>query len=87
MTVKAVNNTAELDDLVPTILIFRAYSSIYSIDPPVLTIIKKTVDIETAMDKIRKIRAENQVADVLNTRNESLVDFIHNLSFNSDVLV
>lgn len=39
------------------------------------------------MNKIRKIRAENQVTNALNTKNGSLVDFVYNLLLNFDILV
>ena len=39
------------------------------------------------MNEVRKIRAENQVADVLNTRNEPLVDLVYDLLLNSDIQV
>ena len=34
MAVKAVNNTAGLDRLVPTLLVYRAYLKISKLDPP-----------------------------------------------------
>lgn len=87
MAVKAVNNTAGPDGFVSTLLIFGVYPHMYSMDPPAISIIQKTTAIEKAMDEIRKIRAENQVADAVNTKNSSLVDFVHDLFLNSDILV
>lgn len=87
MAVKAVNDTAGPDGLVPTLLVFGAYSQIHGIDPPVSTIIQRAATIEKAMKQGRKIQAENQVIDALNTRNGPLVNLIHDLSLNSDVLV
>jgi hypothetical protein len=43
--------------------------------------------IEKAMIEIRKFRAKRQIADVLNTRNDSIITSIHDLLLNSDVLV
>ena len=40
MAVKAVNNTASLDRLVPTFLVYRAYLKIDKLDFPALFIIK-----------------------------------------------
>jgi hypothetical protein len=34
MAVKAVNNTASPDGLVPTLLVYRAYLRISKLDPP-----------------------------------------------------
>lgn len=39
------------------------------------------------MNKVRKIRAENQIVNALNKRNKPLVDFVHDLLLNSDILV
>ena len=40
MAVKAVNNTAGLDGLVPTLLVYRAYLRIGKLDPSALSIIE-----------------------------------------------
>lgn len=37
--------------------------------------------------KARKIRAKNQLIDTLSTKNELLVDLVHDLPLHSDVLV
>ena len=39
MAVKAVNNTASPNGLVPTLLVYRAYLRISKLDPPTLSII------------------------------------------------
>ena len=40
MAVKAVNDTAGLDGLVPTFLVYRAYLRISNLDPPALSIME-----------------------------------------------
>ena len=40
MAVKAVNNTAGLDGLVPTLLVYGAYLRISNLDPPALSIME-----------------------------------------------
>lgn len=87
MAVKAVNDTAGPDGLVPTLLVFGAYPRMHSMDPPAPSIIQRAAAIEKAMEEVRKIRAENQVTDALNTRNGPFVDPVHDLPLNSDVLV
>lgn len=87
MAVKSVNDTAGPNGLVPTLLVFGAYPRMHSMDPPAPTIIQRAAAIEKAMHEVRKIYAERQVADALNTRNGPQVDSVHNLSINSDVLV
>ena len=39
------------------------------------------------MEKVKKLRAERQVADTLNMRNGPKITTIHNLPLNSPVLV
>jgi hypothetical protein len=39
MAVKAINDTAGLNGLIPTLLVYRAYPKISNLDPPALFII------------------------------------------------
>lgn len=57
------------------------------IDPLLLSIIQKSPTIDKAINEIRKIRAENQVIDIVNTKNGPLVNLIHNLLLNSNILL
>jgi hypothetical protein len=45
MAVKAINNTAGPDGLVPTLLVYRAYLRIGKLDPPTLSIIDQAAII------------------------------------------
>ena len=45
MAVKAVNDTAGLDGLVPTFLVYGAYLRISSLDPPALSIMERAAAI------------------------------------------
>ena len=45
MAVKAVNNTASPNGLVPTLLVYRAYLRISKLDPPTLSIIERAAII------------------------------------------
>jgi hypothetical protein len=87
MAVKAINDTAGPDDLVPTLLVFGAYPRMHAMDPPAPSITQRAMTIEKAMIEIRKFRAERQVANALNTRNGPIVTPVHDLPLNSDVLV
>lgn len=87
MAVKAVNNTAGPDGLVPTLLVFGAYPRMHAMDPPSPTIIQRAAAIEKAMKEVRTLYAERQVNDALNTRNGPMVSVLHDLLLNSDVLV
>ena len=55
MAVKAVNNTAGLNGLVPTLLVYRAYLRISKLDSPALSIIEQAAIIQKAMAKIVKL--------------------------------
>jgi hypothetical protein len=45
MAVKAINDTASPNRLVPTLLIYRAYLRISNLDPPTLSIIDRAAVI------------------------------------------
>jgi hypothetical protein len=87
MAVKAINDTAGSDGLVPTLLVFGAYSRMHAMNPPASSISQRAMTIEKAMTEMRKFRAERQVADALNIRNDLIVTPIHDLPLNSDVLI
>jgi hypothetical protein len=87
MIVKAINDTAGPDDLMPTLLMFGAYPRMHAMNPPTPSIIQRAMTIEKAMIEIRKFRVERQIADALNTRNDPIVTPIHDLPINSDVVI
>lgn len=66
MAVKAVNDTAGPNGLVPTLLVFGAYPRISEFDAPTPTITQRAAAIKNAMKEVQKVRAERQVADALN---------------------
>ena len=87
MAVKAVNDTAGPDGLVPTLLVFGAYPRMTEHDPPAPSIIERATAIRKAMTEVRKAHAERDIKDALNTQNGPLSVAIHTLPLNSDVLV
>ncbi len=87
MIVKTINDTVDSDELMLTLLIFDVYSRMHVMNSSTSSISQRTMTIEKAMTEMRKFRAERQVADVLNFRNESIIISIHDLSINSDVLI
>jgi hypothetical protein len=87
MIIKAINDTAELDELVLTLLVFGVYPRIHIMNSSASSISQRAMTIKKAMTEIRKFRVERQVADALNTRNDSNVSSIHDLFLNSDVLI
>jgi hypothetical protein len=52
MAIKAINNTAGLDGIVLTLLVFRAYPQITDMDPPLLSIIQRAQAICAATKEI-----------------------------------
>jgi hypothetical protein len=87
ITVKAINNTAGYNSIVPTLLVFRAFPRITHINPPTPSIAQQATAIKKAMAKVTKLRMQKQVTDALQTRNGPLTDNIHTISLGSDILV
>lgn len=87
MAVKPINDTAGPDGLVPTLLVFGVYPRMHDLDPPSPSIIQRSEAIHKAMEEVRRIRAERKTADALNTRNGPIVDPMHELPLNADVLI
>ena len=89
MTVKAVNDTAEANGLVPTLLVFDAYSRMHHLDPPAPNIVQRAAAINKAIGEMRKMMAEKQIRDALNIKNDSgpIISHLHDLFINSEVLV
>ena len=58
MAVKAVNDTASLDRLVPTLLVYGAYLRMSNLDPPTPSITEQAAIIRKAIAKIVKLRAK-----------------------------
>jgi hypothetical protein len=87
MIVKAINDTIDSDDLMLILLIFETYLRMHVMNLSISSIIQRAMTIEKAMIEIRKFRVERQIVDALNIRNDSIVISIHDLFFNSNVLV
>ena len=58
MAVKAVNDTAGLNGLVPTLLVYGAYLRISNLDPPAPSITEWVAAIQKVMAEIVKLRAK-----------------------------
>jgi hypothetical protein len=82
MAIKAVNDTAGLDGLIPTLLVFGAYPRMVELDPPAPTITQQTTAIKRAMEEVIKLRASRQVRLYVREMDRKPSQFI-----NSDVLV
>jgi len=58
MAVKAVNNTASPNGLVPTLLVYGAYLRISNLGPPAPSIIEQAAAIRKVIAEIVKLRAK-----------------------------
>jgi hypothetical protein len=87
MAVKAVNDTAGLNRLVLTLLVYGAYPRISNLNPSAPSIINRAAIIRKAMAEIVKLRAKQTVNNALYHRNGLDTTLIHDLLFNSEVLV
>ena len=85
--IKSINDSAEPDELISTLLIFDVYSRMHDFDSSSSIVSQRATTIRKAMNEIQKIRVERQINDALNTRNESIVSSLHDLSLNSNVLI
>ena len=87
MIVKTINDIAELDDLIFTLLIYEAYSRIHANDVSSAIISERAVVIQKVMIEIRRIRDKKMINNALNARNESIMNHLHDLSSESLVLI
>ena len=58
MAVKAINNTAGPNGLVPTLLVYRAYLRIGKLDPPTPSVTDRAAIVRKVIAKIVKLRAK-----------------------------
>ena len=87
MAVKAINNTAGPNKLVPTLLVYGAYLRISKLDPPAPSITDRVAIIRKVIAKIVKLRAKQTVNNALYYRNGPNTTLVHNLPLNSEVLI
>jgi hypothetical protein len=66
IAVKAVNDTAGPDSLVPTLLVFGAYLQMTELDPPAATTTQQAAAVRKAMAEVTCVRARIQVQNALN---------------------
>ena len=69
IVVKAVNDLAGLDGIVPTLLVFRVYPRITKDSPLSPSITKRAKAIHKAIKEVRRLYAKRQVNDALGIRN------------------
>jgi hypothetical protein len=87
MAVKAINDSAGPDGIVPILLVFGAYPRLTEIDPPSPSVTKRAEAIYAATKKVRRLYAERRVKDALAMRNSPDTKNILDLPLQSDVCV
>ena len=58
MAVKAINNLAGLNRIISTLLVFNTYPQLIKIDPPSLSVTKRTEAICVATKEVRRLYAK-----------------------------
>jgi hypothetical protein len=61
MAVKAVNDSAGLNGLVPTLLVFGAYPQLTEMDPSSPLVVRRAEAIRAAMKEVQRIHAKRKV--------------------------
>jgi hypothetical protein len=69
MAVKAVNDLAGPNGIIPTLLVFRAYPRLTKDSPLSPSLTKRAKAIHKATKEVRRLLAERQVTDALGIRN------------------
>jgi len=87
MAVKAINNTAGPNGLVPTLLVYGAYLRISNLYPPTPSIIERAAIIRKAMAEIVKLRTKQTINNALYYHNGPNTTLVYNLPLNSKVLI
>src|SRR6266576_7246944 len=87
MAVKAVNDTAGPDGLVPTLLVYGAYPRISKLDSPAPSITERAAAIRKVMAKVVKLWAKQTINNALHYHNGPNITLIYNLPLNSEVLI
>jgi hypothetical protein len=59
MAFKTINNSTGLNSLIPTLLVFRAYLYIIKSNALNPTVIKQTVALKKAIEKVKKLKTEH----------------------------
>ncbi|KAL0943110.1 uncharacterized protein CTRU02_200996 [Colletotrichum truncatum] len=85
--VKAVNDTAGPNGIVPTLLVFGSYPRITDDSPPSPEVTRRAKAIKKATSEVRELHARRQVAEAIATRNGPDTGPIVNLPLRSQVRV
>ena len=87
MAIKAVNDTAGYNGIIPTLLVFGTFPRITNDDAPTLSTTERAKAITIAMAEVAKLHAKRQVNDALHQRNGPQTMRMHDTPIGSPVLV
>jgi hypothetical protein len=87
IAVKAINNSAGPDGIVPTLLVFGAYPRLTKIDPSSSLVNKRAEAIRAATKEVRRLYTKRRVKDALAMRNSPDTKNTLNLLLQSDIRV
>ncbi|RWA03359.1 hypothetical protein EKO27_g11746 [Xylaria grammica] len=87
MAVKALNDTAGPNGLVPTLLVFGAYPRVNQDSPPSPDIVRRAEAVKKAMKMLRDERAKVEINRAINQRNGPISYDVLSLPLRSEVLV
>jgi hypothetical protein len=87
MAVKAVNDTAGHDDLVPTFLVFGTYPRFSPSSPSLPSLIVRANAVRKAMVEVRKLKARCQITDTFSQRNGPFVAEVKQLLLQNEIRV
>ena len=87
MAFKAINDSISPNGFISTLLVFKAYPYIMESNVPNSIVTKQAAALKKAMEKVKKLKAERQMANTFNMRNGPKTTAIHDLPLNSLVLV
>lgn len=69
MAIKTINDITGFNGLISTFLVFRIYFYILEFDFLISTIIQHIAIIKNIIKIVQKMKAERQIADILNQKN------------------
>jgi uncharacterized protein YggE len=87
MAIKAVNNIAGPDGLIPTLLVFGTYPQITTTNTLSLIVTEHSKTITKAIKQIAELHAKRQVIDALRQQNGPNISDTLNVLISKDVLV
>ena len=87
MAIKAVNNTAGPNRLIPTLLVYGAYLRISKLDPPTPSVMDRVAIIRKVIAEIVKLRTKQTINSALYYCNGLNITLVYNLPLNSKVLI